>query len=369
MGPVRADIPRGSPSCQSGRVPSLPRAARSLTVDRHDDAMPQPKLARGQQTSGTHAFMVIILAELAGTPSAGAATASACRMRRVGDTDRPGSFRPSGARVEVGVELDGGPPRRPTTSCAPQFPRSCTASASPAAAESVPHRTSQGRRLSSVARTQRRPIIRQSRTLRITQLLGLDCSWFISIPPLPALHSVQSQRSSFLFAGLEARPHPVAEIVQCGEPILLQNSAVLLVSPGGSRVLTIDRSTTCASLSPLRQPVALTRDVHGSSSNRSAEWFREPADGYVRLAAQGVDGGDGRNHAASRVGQSRSVPCSCPCPSRPCAAAPCGSPVSVRGMDAARSRKSGSPVALAQQAVSTPTMSRWSGESRGHAGT
>jgi len=41
-----------------------------------------------------------------------------------------------------------------------QFRRSCTASASPAGAESVPHRISQGRRLSSVARTQRRPIIR-----------------------------------------------------------------------------------------------------------------------------------------------------------------------------------------------------------------
>jgi len=42
--------------------------------------------------------------------------------------------------------------------------------------------------------------------------------WFISISPLPAPHSVQSQRFSFLFAGLEAQPHPVAEIVQCGEP-------------------------------------------------------------------------------------------------------------------------------------------------------
>jgi hypothetical protein len=36
--------------------------------------------------------------------------------------------------------------------------------------------------------------------------------WFISISPLPAPHSVQSQRFSFLFEGLEAQPHPVAEI-------------------------------------------------------------------------------------------------------------------------------------------------------------
>jgi hypothetical protein len=29
-------------------------------------------------------------------------------------------------------------------------------------------------------------------------------------------HSVQSRGFSFLFAGLEAQPHPVADIVQCG---------------------------------------------------------------------------------------------------------------------------------------------------------
>jgi hypothetical protein len=42
--------------------------------------------------------------------------------------------------------------------------------------------------------------------------------WFISISPLPAPHSVQSPRFSFLFAGLEAQPHPVAEIVPDTQP-------------------------------------------------------------------------------------------------------------------------------------------------------
>jgi hypothetical protein len=43
------------------------------------------------------------------------------------------------------------------------------------------------------------------------------------------MHSVQSQRFSFPFAGLQAQPHPVAEIVQCGEPSkqLSVNSAVI----------------------------------------------------------------------------------------------------------------------------------------------
>ena len=45
------------------------------------------------------------------------------------------------------------------SSCARQFPHLYT-SASPAGAETVPRRISQSRRLSSVARTQRRPIIR-----------------------------------------------------------------------------------------------------------------------------------------------------------------------------------------------------------------
>jgi hypothetical protein len=52
--------------------------------------------------------------------------------------------------------------------------------------------------------------------------------WFISISPLPTTHSVQSQRFSFLFAGLEAQPHPVAKIVQCGE---LGGARVFQASP------------------------------------------------------------------------------------------------------------------------------------------
>ncbi len=58
----------------------------------------------------------------------------------------------------------------------------------------------------------------QSRTLRITQLLGFDCSMVHLDLAAPGTHSVQSQRFSFRFAGLEAQPQPVAEIVQCGEP-------------------------------------------------------------------------------------------------------------------------------------------------------
>jgi hypothetical protein len=42
--------------------------------------------------------------------------------------------------------------------------------------------------------------------------------WLISISPLPHRHSVQPRRFSFSFAGLQAQPQPVAEIVPCGEP-------------------------------------------------------------------------------------------------------------------------------------------------------
>jgi hypothetical protein len=58
----------------------------------------------------------------------------------------------------------------------------------------------------------------QSRTLRIKRLLGLDCSMANLDLAAPSTDILPNPRFSFPFAGLQAQPQPVAEIVQCGEP-------------------------------------------------------------------------------------------------------------------------------------------------------
>jgi hypothetical protein len=59
----------------------------------------------------------------------------------------------------------------------------------------------------------------QSRTLRIKQLLGLDCSMANLDLAAPSPAILSKPGFSFSFAGLQAQPQPVAEILQCGEPI------------------------------------------------------------------------------------------------------------------------------------------------------
>ena len=84
----------------------------------------------------------------------------------------------------------------------------------------MPRRISQGRGLSSAspaAATTPNYSINHARSGSHSCSASM-APWLISISPLPARHSVQSQRFSFPFAGLQAQPHPVAEIVQCGEP-------------------------------------------------------------------------------------------------------------------------------------------------------
>jgi hypothetical protein len=58
----------------------------------------------------------------------------------------------------------------------------------------------------------------QSRTLRIKQLLGLDCSMANLDLAASSTTFCPIPRFSFPFEGLQAQPQPVAEIVQCGEP-------------------------------------------------------------------------------------------------------------------------------------------------------
>lgn len=88
-------------------------------------------------------------------------------------------------------------------------------------AESVPPRITQGRELSLFHR--------RSTTLNYSvnhaRSGSNNCSasiapWLISISPLPAQHrhSAQSPRFSCPFAGLQAQPQPVAEIVPASQP-------------------------------------------------------------------------------------------------------------------------------------------------------
>ena len=106
------------------------------------------------------------------------------------------------------------PPPRPASFCARQLRRSVMASASPAGAESVARRISQGRRLSSVARTQQRQLFGESRTLWITHWLGLDCS-MVNLDLAAPGTALSSPNDLHLFADLEAQHDPVADIVQC----------------------------------------------------------------------------------------------------------------------------------------------------------
>jgi len=58
----------------------------------------------------------------------------------------------------------------------------------------------------------------QSRTLRVKQLLGLNCSMANLDLAAPSSAILPKLRFSCPFAGLQAQLQPVAEIVQCGEP-------------------------------------------------------------------------------------------------------------------------------------------------------
>jgi hypothetical protein len=87
------------------------------------------------------------------------------------------------------------------------------ASASPGGAESVPRGISQGRRLSLAAWSQRRTIIRSithapdHTVARLRLLHGSSRS-------RRSRHRILSNPNDFhFFSGLEAQPHPVAEIV------------------------------------------------------------------------------------------------------------------------------------------------------------
>ena len=89
-----------------------------------------------------------------------------------------------------------------------------------AGAESVPRRISQGRGLSS-ALSETTTTLNYS--VNHARSGSNSCSasiapWLISTSPLPRRHSAQAHDFHVAFAGLQAQPQPVAEIVQCGEP-------------------------------------------------------------------------------------------------------------------------------------------------------
>ena len=90
------------------------------------------------------------------------------------------------------------------------------------ATESVPRRITQGRELSWFSQRERHDaqLFGQSRTLGIKQLLGLDGSMANLDLAAPSAAFCPTPRIFISFRGpLQAQLQPVAEIVQCGEPI------------------------------------------------------------------------------------------------------------------------------------------------------
>jgi hypothetical protein len=63
----------------------------------------------------------------------------------------------------------------------------------------------------------------QSRTLRVKQLLGLNCSMANLDLAAPSAAILPNLRFSCLFAGLQAQLEPVAEIVPNSQPILISH--------------------------------------------------------------------------------------------------------------------------------------------------
>jgi hypothetical protein len=86
-------------------------------------------------------------------------------------------------------------------------------------AESVPRHINQGSRAIAARERGDAQLFGQSRTLRVKPLLGFDCSMANLDLAAPSTAILYARPFSWSFAGLQAQLQPVAEIVQCGEPI------------------------------------------------------------------------------------------------------------------------------------------------------
>jgi hypothetical protein len=87
----------------------------------------------------------------------------------------------------------------------------------------VPRRINQGRELSPTREHGDAQLFGQSRTLRVKQLLGLNCSMANLDLAAPNAAILPKLRFSCPFAGLEAQLQPVSEIVPNSQPIFLKN--------------------------------------------------------------------------------------------------------------------------------------------------